>query len=155
MKMYRFGIGCAATLAALIVTPSAADGQSAGPRIGEVRIIAMAPGNQNVVAQMHQDGWIEASGQILSTTQYPALYHQLGRAWTRAGIAQDRFAIPRLRDTTQPIPSSSNPYDVLGSGAPETSNKVNRRQQIHTTPLSYWIFAGQDATLTDATLTRQ
>ncbi|HET9834547.1 MAG TPA: phage tail protein [Vicinamibacterales bacterium] len=141
----RFGLAfVASTIAALSVMVSAADGSAAGPRIGEVRVIALAPGNQDVVTQLHQEGWLEANGQILSTTEYPALYRQLGRAWTRAGIPQDRFAIPRLRDATQPVASSSDPYEVLGSGATPTANKVTRRQQIHSTPLSYWIFAGQD-----------
>jgi len=134
----------ASAIAALSAMASAADGSSAGPRIGEVRVIALAPGNQEVVTQLRQEGWLQANGQILSTAEYPALYRQLGRAWTRAGIPQDRFAIPRLRDSTQPVASSSDPYDVLGSGATPTANKVTRRQQIHSTPLSYWIFAGQD-----------
>jgi hypothetical protein len=147
MKMNRFGIGTAAMLAALVVTPAAADGPGS-PRVGEVRLIALAPGNQDVVNELHQEGWLEARGQILLTAQYPALYRQLGRAWTRVGIPQDRFAIPRLRDVTQPLPSESNPYDVLGSGAAQTQDRVNRRQQIRTTPLSYWIFVGPDATIT-------
>jgi microcystin-dependent protein len=141
----RFGVVFVASMiAALSVMVSAADGSAAGPRIGEVRVIALAPGHQEVVTQLRQEGWLEAKGQILSTAEYPALYRQLGRAWTRAGIPQDRFAIPNLRDATQPVPSSSNPYDVIGSGATETSNKTTRRQQIRTTPLSYWIFAGAD-----------
>ena len=144
----RLGIAfVASTIAVLSVIISAADGGSAaGPRIGEVRVIALAPGNQDVVTQMHQEGWLEANGQVLSTAEYPALYRQLGRAWTRVGIPQDRFAIPRLRDATQPAVSSSDPYDVIGSGATPTANKVTRRQQIHSTPLSYWIFAGPKST---------
>ena len=140
MTINRVRIGCAASMLVALAVTASAD----GPRIGEVRIIAMAPGNQDVVTQLHQDGWLEANGRILSTTEYPALYRQLGRAWTRVGIPQDRFAIPRLRDSTQPLPSSSDPYDVLGSGATPTATKMTRRQQIHSTPLSYWIFVGQD-----------
>jgi len=144
----RLGMAFVAlTIAALSVVVAATDGSvTAGPRLGEVRVIALAPGNQELVAQLHQEGWLEANGQVLSTTEYPALYRQLGRAWTRAGIPQDRFAIPRLRDTTQPAASSSDPYQVLGSGATPTANKVTRRQQIHSTPLSYWIFAGIKST---------
>ena len=139
----RLGLALvASTIALLSVIISATDGSSPGPRIGEVRVIALAPGNQEVVTQLHQEGWLEANGQVLSTTEYPALYRQLGRAWTRAGIAQDRFALPRLRDATQPAASSSDPYEVLGSGATPTANKTTRRQQIHSTPLSYWIFVG-------------
>jgi microcystin-dependent protein len=140
MTINRVRIGCAASILVALAVTASAD----GPRIGEVRIIAMAPGNQEVVTQLHQEGWLEANGQVLSTTQYPALYRQLGRAWTRAGIPQDRFALPRLRDSTQPLPSSSDPYDVLGSGATPTATKMTRRQQIHSTPLSYWIFVGLD-----------
>jgi microcystin-dependent protein len=136
----------ASTIAALSVIISASDGSPAGPRIGEVRVIALAPGNQDVVTQLHQEGWLEANGQVLATAEYPVLYRQLGRAWTRAGIPQDRFAIPRLRDTTQSVASSSDPYEVLGSGATPTNNRVARRQQIHSTPLSYWIFAGPKST---------
>jgi microcystin-dependent protein len=142
MTINRFGIGLAASMFAALAVTVSAD----GPRIGEVRLIALAPGNADVVTQLHQEGWLEANGQLLSTTAYPALYRQLGRAWTRVGIAQDRFAVPKLRDATQPIPSAANPYEVLGSGATESINKSNRRQQIHSTPLSYWIFAGADVT---------
>jgi microcystin-dependent protein len=111
------------------------------PYLGEVRAIAMAKGNHDLVTRLHHDGWLEANGQILSVEQFEDLYHQLGRAWTADAVPQDRFALPRLRDTTQPLPSSSDPYGVLSPG---TLAPNRPRRQPRQMPLSYWIFVGQD-----------
>jgi hypothetical protein len=55
------------------------------------------------------------NGQTLPVAQFEDLYRQLGRA------------------------SSDDPYGVLAAGAPNRP-----RRQPRQTPLSYWIFVGQD-----------
>jgi len=132
----RVGFACIAlTLTAFSLVASADE----RPYLGEVRAIAMAKGNQELVTRLHRDGWIEANGQTLPVAQFEDLYRQLGRTWTAAVVPHDRFALPRLRDTTQPLPSSDDPYGVLAAG---THNRPRRQPGL--TPLSYWLFIGQD-----------
>jgi tail collar domain len=132
----RVGLGCVALTLTTFAFVASADER---PYLGEVRAIAMAKGNQELVTRLHHDGWVEANGQTLAVAQFEDLYRQLGRAWTAATVPQDRFTLPRLRDATQPLPSSDDPYGVLAAGAPNRP-----RRQPRQTPLSYWIFVGQD-----------
>ena len=64
-------------------------------------MLAIAPGNQTVAAELHRDGWLEARGQMLPVGTFPELYQVVGRAWTAGGVAQDRFAVPQVSDRSQ------------------------------------------------------
>ena len=97
MNRNRLAIGC---IALTITAGALAASADERPYLGEVRAIAMAKGNQDTVAKLHHDGWLEANGQTLPVAQFEDLYRQLGRAWTAAAVPQDRFTIPRLRDAT-------------------------------------------------------
>src|SRR5579871_4663811 len=100
--MKRFAIVVTVTMAALSLPVFAATSAAQDhPRVGEVRAFAVAPANQETVAQLHRDGWLEANGRLLPVATFKALYQQIGRTWTAAGVSEDRFAIPQLRDTTQ------------------------------------------------------
>ncbi len=113
------------------------------PRVGEVRVFAVAQGNQEAVTQLHRDGWLEADGRLLPVSQFRDLYREIGRTWTARDVSEASFAIPQLRDATQRARSSDNPYGVLSPGDLVTSGRahpvVNR-----THPLTYWIFVGRD-----------
>ena len=50
----------------LYVAPAAGDSVPELARVGEVRAFAVAPGNSQVIAELHHDGWLEARGQLLS-----------------------------------------------------------------------------------------
>lgn len=123
---------------------TAADEGAAGPRVGEVRALAIAPGSAEAIAQLHRDGWLEAKGQLVPTAALPTLFKSIGRAWTADGISSDQFAIPELYDRSQrEALSSEDPFGVLG-GVIDSGRRPERTAKSF--PLSYWIFAGQDVT---------
>jgi hypothetical protein len=135
------------TLLALVVSSgatSAADGSSAErPLVGEVRSLAIAPSNLNAVADLHHDGWLEANGQLLSSSEFPELYEVVGRAWTTAETREGRFAVPELHDRSQRQASSDNPFGVLGPGDLVTSGQP-QKAWLRQVPLSEWIFVGRE-----------
>jgi hypothetical protein len=130
-------------MAALRVTASAADTTAGVAHVGEVRAFAIGEGNQDAIAQLHREGWLEADGQLLAVRLYQPLYREIGRTWTADGVAEDRFAVPRLRDSLQRAPSSDNPYGVLGPGDLVGSGST-RRRSVRAHPVSYWIFTGEE-----------
>jgi hypothetical protein len=117
---------------------------AAQARIGEVRMIAVAPDNQTVAAQLHHDGWLEARGQVLPIAAFPELYRVVGRTWTSDRVAEGRFAVPQLLDRSQRRLSSDNPFGVLGPGDLVTSGTTSGRTPY--VPLTVWIFAGRTVT---------
>jgi tail collar domain len=109
--------------------------QSAIP--GELRLFALAPEQTSAIEALHQQGWMEADGRLLPQQDFPELYARIGRAWTRARIATDLFAVPNLVDRHD----DPNPYGVLGpddlvmSGLP----------QPRPTRTIYFIYLGRSA----------
>ena len=131
------------------VVPVAGNATTESARVGEVREFAVAPGNTQVIAQLHRDGWLEARGQLLSAQAYPALYGVVGRTWTTEEVVGGRFALPDLRDRSQRSLSSDNPFGVLGPGDVVTSGGTSR-QWLRASPITYWIFTGSDMTRLEA-----
>jgi hypothetical protein len=132
-----FGLLSACTIAAA---------QSSGAQVGEVRTFAVRQGDLKAQVQMKRDGWLEADGQVLNISEYRELYLKIGRAWTGHDVAESRFAVPRLHDSTQPTVSSDNVYGVLGPG---DVLAAGRRPVIsRNSPITYWIFAGDRTTVT-------
>jgi hypothetical protein len=131
----------------LVGLPTAAiasgDTAASRPLVGEVRAIAIAPGNTKAVSELHRDGWLETRGQLLSSKDFPELYATIGRAWTSERVPQDRFRIPECHDRSQRHISSDNPFGVLGPGDLVTSGRV-RHDSLRQARLSYWIFVGRD-----------
>jgi DNA-binding response OmpR family regulator len=119
------------------------DAVTARPLVGEVRALAIAPGNTKAVSELHRDGWLETRGQQLSSRDFPELYETIGRAWTSEGVPEDRFAVPDYHDRSQRRISSDNPFGVLGPGDLVTSGRA-RNESARQAPLSYWIFVGRD-----------
>ena len=113
------------------------------PRVGEVRSFAVGARNDDAIAKLHHDGWLEANGRLLPVAQFKDLYGQIGRTWTAAGVSEDRFAIPQLRDTTQRPGFYDNPYGVLSAADLVTSGR-DRPATSRPNPLTYWIFVGRD-----------
>lgn len=136
-------------IVALVVTPRvtlvADEGSTGLPRVGEVRRFAVAPGNADVIAHLHHDGWLEARGQLLSASACDALFKTIGRTWTADDVGEGRFAVPDLHDRAQRSISSDNPFGVLGPGDLVTGGRVVR-PWLRSNPMTYWIFTGQDVT---------
>jgi hypothetical protein len=135
--------------ATLYVVHAGGNTPTEAPHVGEVREFAVAPGNDEVIAQLHRDGWLEARGQLLSASVYEALYKTVSLAWTADDVAEGRFAIPDLDDHSQRSISSDDPFGVLGPGDLVTSGRTTR-QWLRTSPITYWIFTGQDVTRLEA-----
>jgi Phage Tail Collar Domain len=133
----------AIVVAALAAVPAMA-AEKPGAYVGEVRMLAVARGDRSASAQLQREGWVEANGQLLDVARHEALYQRIGRTWTAEGVARDRFAVPRLEDSTQRARSSDNPFGVLGPGDLVTSGRA-RPVTSRRSPLSYWIFAGTPA----------
>jgi microcystin-dependent protein len=132
----------------LIVSGSvgAEDGGGA-PAVGQVRTLAV---NRSDVVQLRalaRDGWVEATGQLLPTHAYDALYHVIGRTWTPAGVPPSEFALPDLDEIGPPSP---NPSGVLGNGDLVTggeSRPATRPALLH------FIYVGTDASAIAETTT--
>src|SRR5262249_13646934 len=103
----------AITAAAPIATAHAQT--ASNPVLGEIRTLATSTVSRNVIARLHHDGWLEARGQVLSTSAYPALFKAIGREWTPSRVATDQFAVPDVEGESSKR-SSDNPYGVLGPG---------------------------------------
>jgi len=76
-----------------------ADAQSTtnGNIAGEIRAFAIDPADQRALRELHQVGWLEATGHLLSTQDFPAAYAMIGYGWTADNVPADRFALPDLR----------------------------------------------------------
>ena len=123
------------------------DPPAAGPVVGEIRALAVTQPTAEVVARMHQEGWLEADGQLLSALDFPDLYAAIGRTWTPNSVQEGRFAVPNVRTEFQSQPSYENPFGVLTAADLVTSGRDDRPSR--TFPhLSYWIFVGRNANKT-------
>jgi Phage Tail Collar Domain len=121
---------------------AAAETDGPTPLVGEVRAIAIAPTNERAVARLHQEGWLECRGQLLSDQDFPELYATVGRAWTSRDVPADRFAVPDVNDPFRGRISSDNPFGVLGPGDLVTGGP-ERKAWERQAPLMYWIFVGR------------
>src|SRR6188508_2029472 len=134
------------TVAAIVASGSAsaaADSSLRLPLVGEVRSLAISPGNKTAVAEMHHEGWLEARGQLLSTSAFPELFKAIGRTWTASDVNDGRFAIPEILDRSQLEVPSDNPFGVLGPGDLIGGGRA-RKTWLRHAPISYWIFVGHD-----------
>ena len=91
---------------------------------------------------LHRAGWVEADGRLLRQQDFPELYAQVGRAYTRTKTANDLFAVPNLTDRR----NDPNPYGVLGPGDLITSGSPVPLPP----PPSYFIYVGRDAQSVEA-----
>ncbi len=146
MCLTLFALSVAATSGLALAADEPA---ASGPLVGEVRTLAVAPGNIEEVGRLHHAGWLEASGQLLPTRAFPELFQAIGRTWTRDGVAEDRFAVPELHDRSQRVESSDNPYGVL-SPADLVRGGQREKAWLRKAPMSYWIFVGHDVSHLDA-----
>lgn len=142
MKVAVVAAVTAGLMAAGLAVASPADTSAGAAHVGEVRAFAIGEGSGDAIAQLHREGWLEADGELLAIRLYATLYRQIGRTWTADGVAEDHFAVPRLRDSLQRAPSSDNPYGVLGPG--DLVRSGARRPTVRAHPVTYWIFAGQE-----------
>jgi Phage Tail Collar Domain len=108
--------------------------------VGELRLMAIDPGNPSALAALHHAGWLEADGRLLKRDDFPDLFAGIGLAWTTGKTTQERFAVPDLVDRKSGI-SSDNPYGVLGGGDLVTGGRQLRRPPAP----QYFIYVGRDA----------
>lgn len=132
-----------ATIVASGSVSVAADSSLRLPLVGEVRSMAISPGNKDAVAEMHREGWLEARGQLLSTGAFPELFKAIGRTWTASDVNDGRFAIPEILDRSQLEVPSEHPVGILGPGDLVTGGRAMKAWLRHA-PISYWIFVGHD-----------
>jgi Phage Tail Collar Domain len=109
---------------------------------GELRLFAMASQQSSARDTLHRAGWVEADGRLLRQQDFPELYAQVGRAYTRTKTANDLFAVPNLTDRR----NDPNPYGVLGPGDLITSGSPVPLPP----PPSYFIYVGRDAQSVEA-----
>jgi len=138
MKFFSMSAIIVAALAAVPVMAA----ESGAAYVGEVRLFAVARADRNASSQLQREGWVQANGQLLEVAKYEALFQLIGRTWTADGVTKDRFAVPRLDDSTQRGRSSDNPYGVLGPSDLVTSGRVHPVTSRRN-PLSFWIFTGK------------
>jgi len=74
------------------------------------------------------DGWLQCNGQLLSTTQYAALFSILGNIY--GGDGQTTFALPDLRGRV-PVHFSDN-FPIGTSGGEETHTLTVSEIPAHT-----------------------
>ncbi|HEY7287694.1 MAG TPA: tail fiber protein [Vicinamibacterales bacterium] len=141
MTSTRFLLCSTAIAVVGLVRPAAADQPvRPGPLIGEIRAIAISGPSAQEVARLHEDGWLEARGQLLSTSEFPELFNTIGRAWTSDGVAENRFAVP---DIERPSGArASNPFGVMGPGDLVAGGQATKSWSKRDA-LSYWIYAGR------------
>jgi hypothetical protein len=121
-------------------TPAAAQDQPAGrPIVGELRVLSVSTGP--AVDRLHQAGWLEARGQVVSRAAFPELFDTIGRSWTAESVASDSFTIPLVTPgSMRMIAGADNPYGVLGPGDMVRSGLPRPNRQG---PLSCWIYVGR------------
>jgi hypothetical protein len=125
----------ASTVAADTFTPTT-------PLVGEVRVVALDPRNQSELGQLRQQGWIQADGHLVSTSEFPALYRTIGRRWTSPHVASDKFALPDLDPADVQRRAENNPFGVLGPGDLVSGGQHERRAE-GTASLMYFIYVGR------------
>ena len=105
-------------------------------------MLAVPTANAESISRLHHEGWLEAQGELLSATEFPALFETIGRAWTSDTAPNGWFAVPDVPYRPRKI-SSDNPYGVLGPGDLIFSRPPAKRW-ANSIPLSYWIYVGRD-----------
>lgn len=85
--------------ASLVLHGVEADAQSTtnGNIAGEILAFAIDSADPRALRELHRAGWLEATGQLLSTQDFPAARAMIGLAWTAENVPPDRFALPDLR----------------------------------------------------------
>src|SRR5262245_5615484 len=111
-----------------------------GPLVGEIRAMAVAAPATRGIAQLHEQGWIEARGELVSAKEFPELFNTIGRAWTSDGVPEDRFAVPEI-EAPRGI-RSANPFGVMGPGDYVAGGRETKPWLNHA-PISFWIYAGR------------
>jgi len=119
------------------------------PIVGEVRMFAVPSEGLNTISRLHQEGWVEARGELLSTAAFPELYRTIGRDWTSDRVEDRWFAVPQIGDRLEQRLSSEDPYGVLGPGD-LGSGGHRTKAWIRPSPISYWIFAGRAVSAANA-----
>jgi hypothetical protein len=109
---------------------------------GELRQFAIAAEQPSAKDALHRAGWVEADGRLLRQQDFPELYAQIGRAYTRAKVAKDFFAVPNLVNRR----NDPNPYGVLGPGDLITSGLPAPLPP----PPTYFIYVGKDVRSVEA-----
>jgi hypothetical protein len=143
-----------APLVAAIITmcvSSARAADTCAPRVGEIRAFAVSRSNTEAINDLHQAGWIEARGQLMSVGRFPELYRAIGRDWTATKVSSESFAVPVVRDerfaqsvaTTQAYRALGGPEEVVTGG-----RKIKTSSRLY--PISYWIFTGRTVMSADA-----
>jgi hypothetical protein len=125
------------TLAAGAVAHVRAADQTVGGHfiVGEIRSIAVSASNAAAIDQLHQQGWLQAGGQLLSLVDFSELYAVIGREWTPKKTDRNMFKIPDLCDRPPPD------YDSVGD------NVVTGGRILPPSPkLSRWIYVGHEVT---------
>src|SRR5262245_6443743 len=121
---------------------SAQDQLTGTPIVGELRVLSVA--SSAATDRLHQAGWLEARGQIVSKYDFPELFDAIGRSWTGDGVAADDFAIPMLTPGSLRVKTTAdNAHRSAGSSDQISSNRPRQNKQG---PLSCWIFVGRAAT---------
>src|SRR5262252_2630050 len=92
--------------------------------VGEIRRLALARSDSNAVTQLHNHGWIEARGQLLTQQEFPELFTTIGESFSTRRVAPGKFALPDLEGVTR---DSRNPYNVLSAADLLTSRKASDR----------------------------
>jgi microcystin-dependent protein len=118
------------------------DSGGASPVVGQVRTLAVDPADHAEMLALAHQGWIEASGQVLSTHSYHSLYHAIGRTWTPSHVASTEFALPDLDRAATPTVSTRNPFGVLDPGDMVSGGK---RESAARPSLRHFIYVGRDA----------
>jgi len=127
-----------------VVAPqiSAQDQSAGGPIVGELRVLSVA--SAAVTERLHQAGWVEARGQIVSKSDFPELFDAIGRSWTGDGVSADDFALPLLTPGSMRVKTTAdNTHRVASPGDQVSSNRPRQNKQG---PLACWIFVGRAAT---------
>jgi tail collar domain len=122
-----------------------------GPLPGEIRAFAVDGADAAAIMELHQAGWLEAAGQLLSVNDFPAAFKMIRRRWTPKKASSDKFALPDLRKLSRsPGEVDSRTAELLGgdlvSGGRTLRNAPTR--------LLYCVYVGVDASKLDATTGR-
>src|SRR5690242_13116825 len=92
---------------------AAADNVTAtSPHVGEVKALILNPQNASELGQLRQQGWVPATGQLVSIREYPALYRTIGRHWTSRRVSSDKFVLPDLEPADEQRNAATNPEGV-------------------------------------------
>ena len=121
---------------------SAQDQLTGTPIVGELRVLSVA--SSGATDRLHQAGWLEARGQIVSKSDFPELFDAIGRSWTGDGVSGDDFAIPLLTPGSMRVKTTADTTHRVASPGDQVSS--NRPRQNKQGPLSCWIFVGRAAT---------